>query len=133
MNWVIMLVAGGVALKVHTTWADAGVRRDHQYLSHAAVVLVLAGFLAFWSPIVLSILGAPIGPDQFFAMWAFLWLAMLCFGGVVLTLLRVLGPVKGAGVHSLFLLVNFIASPAMAPAEIAYAPFRVGIALPFQK
>ncbi len=133
MHWVMMLIATSAVLKLCHPWGAAGVRRDHQWAAHAALAAALAAVLALWPACLLRIMGASIAPGTYFAAWAFCWLGMVCFAGILLTLFRALGPVRGAAVHSLFLLVNFICSPALAPPEIMYPPMLLGYALPFWK
>ena len=48
----------------------------------------------------------------------------------MLSLFRILGPARGAGAHSLFFLLNFVASAAVAHDDLVYPAFRVGLALP---
>ena len=44
----------------------------------------------------------------------------------MLAIFACVGMVKGAGLHSLFLMLNMIASPAVSPVELSYPPFRLG-------
>ena len=111
----------------------AGVRLEHRTLAHAAGVAALTGALACLPSAVLAALGAPIPPRTYFASWALNWLGMAAVGGAIMNIFRALGPARGAGAHSLFFLLNFVASPAVAPPELVYPPFRVGLALPYQK
>ena len=133
MHWVIMIIACSAILKLCYPWAAAGVRDHHRHAAHAALAAAVSCVLALLPPALLAALGAPVAAGAYFAAWAFIWLGMAAFGLIFLTLLMLLGPAAGAGAHSLVVLVNFICSPGMAPAEIVYAPMRLGMALPLWK
>ena len=132
-NWIVTLISVFVVGGAQARLAAAGVRLEHRTLAHAAGVAALTGVLACLPSAVLAALGAPIPPRTYFASWALNWLGMAAVGGAIMNIFRALGPARGAGAHSLFFLLNFVASPAVAPPELVYPPFRVGLALPYQK
>ena len=126
------MISMNVVWAIHLSWERAGIRRDHQILANLACLVAMTAPLAFWPPALLRAFGAPIDATHCFRMWGFVWLAMITFGAIILALYRTLGAAGGAGAQGLFMLLNFIIGPGLAPLELLYPPFVLGDALPLQ-
>jgi hypothetical protein len=131
-NWVIAMISVNIIWALHLSWNKAGIRRDHQFISHVICLLCMTSVLALWPPAILRFFGASLDAARYFRMWGFIWLGMITFGTIILALYGMLGAAGGAGAHGLFMLLNFIVGPGLAPLELLYPPFVLGEALPLQ-
>ena len=111
-------------------WHTARVRRDHQIFMQLLHQFFITFCLAFWPPALLSAMGAPIDTRAFFTWWAFLWLFLASAGFLIVALFRCYGFRLGSALHSLFLLLNFVSSPALVAPELTDPFFRIGLGLP---
>ena len=129
-----MLIAVNMVLRVTEDCITLfKIRKNGQMMLNIILVMIVAFVLAFFPPVVLCIYGAnSITAEIFFRTWAWHWLCICCFGIIVMTFVTVLGPGLGMALHTLFLFLNVMASPAFTPWELMYDPLRFGIALPFQ-
>ena len=93
--WVITLAATSIMLGLYDGWEREGIRRDQQIAFRIAHVLLSIGFVSLWAPVVTVGLGAQLGADTFFQMWAFCWLFMSSFAFIITTLMRSLGMALG--------------------------------------
>ena len=133
MNWIIMLVASGMVFAITAEWDKVGIRKDHKTYARLVCLVCMAFVLAHFPGLIMRILGATsIDARRYFALWGYIWYCMIVFSLILATLLTTLGPGRGMALHSVFLVVNFISSPIMSPAELAYPPFRLGLGLPVQ-
>ena len=121
-----MLASNSAMFGVLQQWDAVHIRREHQLVAQLAHQVLVTGFLSIWPPVIVTALGATISATTFCAWWAFLWLVMATLGFVIVTLLRTLGIKIGSALHSLFLLINFVTSPAVCAPEIAPSFLRVG-------
>jgi hypothetical protein len=131
--WIIMLAATSAQLQFYEgTWERAaGIRRDHTVLARMTHEVLVAGALAFWAPVVLRGLGAPLDAPTFFALWAYIWLSLTTFGFIITALMRNLGPARGNLLHTLFLILNLVSSSSVTATELMPPFFRIGLGLPF--
>jgi hypothetical protein len=131
--WIIMLAATSAQLQFYAgAWEGAaGIRRDHTVVARMTHEVLVAGALAFWAPVVLRGLGAPLDAPTFFALWAFIWLSLTTFGFIITALFRNLGPARGNLLHTLFLILNLVSSSSVTATELMPPFFRIGFGLPF--
>ena len=118
-QWIAVLSATMVMLKLYKPWDAAGVRRDHQVVARVLHELLVTGALALWQPVVLAALGATFPARTFFALWAYCWLFMCSMGFIITAMMFRLGEAAGSLVHTLFLIVNLARPPRRRRAAAA--------------
>ena len=130
-SWVIELFVVNVMLSVVWTPLAGKVRRDHLLLYVAFHVVATSAALAFWPQVIVRGLGATVVTARvFFASWAWVWLCMSVFGGILAVVILGLGPSAGNLFSFIFLILNLVSSSGLLPHELMPPFFKIGLGLP---
>lgn len=120
-----------IALKAHAPLRDLNVGYRQRLVALCLHVCGGAALYAALPVCTVMWLGHELGPGPFFALWAFMWLAMCSFASMFLVSYHVFGESAGAMINITVYTVGSASGGVSIPHDLQNNFFQIGKALPF--